>query len=135
MILSFDNAFGVHTRALSLYAQRSSVLASNLANADTPDYKARDIDFRSALGQAEAGLGKARQLQATHEKHFGVSGNEGNFSAETLYRTPLQPSLDGNTVDVQVEQAAFTDNAMRYMASLRFVTGRIQGLMTALRGE
>lgn len=135
MLLSFDNAFGIHTRAMGLYAQRSSVLASNLANADTPDYKARDIDFRSVLNQAKDGLNKGSQLQATHDKHFGMGGIGGDFSAETLYRTPLQPSLDGNTVDVQVEQGAFTDNAMRYMASLRFVTGKVQGLMTAIRGE
>lgn len=132
MLLSFDNAFGIHTKAMSLYAQRSSVLASNLANADTPDYKARDIDFRSMLSQAK---GDAGRIQATHAKHFGMGSTENDMSAETLYRTPLQPSLDGNTVDVQVEQAAFTDNAMRYMASLRFVTGRVQGLLTALRGE
>lgn len=135
MLLSFDNAFGIHTKALSLYAQRSSVIASNLANADTPNYKARDIDFRSVLGTAKNSLGKAKRLQATHAKHFGVGGGNESMSTETLYRTPLQPSLDGNTVDTQVEQAAFTDNAMRYMASLRFVTGRVQGLMTALRGE
>lgn len=135
MLLNFDNAFGIHTKALSLYAQRSSVLASNLANADTPDYKARDIDFRSVLGQAKDGLGRAKQMQATHSKHFGMGGTASEMAAETLYRTPLQPSLDGNTVDVQVEQGAFTDNSMRYMASLRFVTGRVQGLMTALRGE
>jgi flagellar basal-body rod protein FlgB len=135
MILSFDNAFGIHTRAMSLYAERSSVLASNLANADTPGYKARDIDFRSVLGQAKDGLDKSNQLQATHDKHFGIDDVGGDMAAATLYRTPLQPSLDGNTVDVQVEQGAFTDNAMRYMASLRFVTGKVQGLMTALRGE
>ena len=132
MILSFDNAFGIHTKALSLYAQRSSVLASNLANADTPNYKARDVDFRSILTQAKSGSGSIR---ATHSKHFGMDGMSDNAASETVFRTPLQPSLDGNTVDVQVEQAAFTDNAMRYMASLRFVTGKVQGLMTAIRGE
>jgi flagellar basal-body rod protein FlgB len=135
MLLSFENAFGIHTQALSLYAQRSSVLASNLANADTPNYKARDIDFRSVLGQAREGLGQSRQLQATHDKHFGMDSVGGNMTAATLYRTPLQPSLDGNSVDVQVEQAAFTDNAMRYMTTLRFITGRVQGLMSALKGE
>lgn len=132
MLLSFDNAFGIHTKALSLYAQRSSVLASNLANVDTPDYKARDIDFRSVLGQARDDAGR---IQATHARHFGMGSGTADMSTETLYRTPLQPSLDGNSVDVQVEQAAFTDNAMRYMASLRFITGRVQGLLTALRGE
>ena len=135
MILSFDNAFGIHTKALSLYAQRSSVIASNIANADTPNYKARDIDFRSALGSAKDSLGKAKHMQATHEKHFGMGGGNESMGTETLYRTSMQPSLDGNTVDTQVEQAAFTDNAMRYMASLRFVTGKVQGLLTALKGE
>ncbi|WP_126453737.1 flagellar basal body rod protein FlgB [Sulfuriflexus mobilis] len=132
MILSFDNAFGIHPQAIQLYARRSSVLASNLANADTPNYKARDIDFRSALNQAK---GDAGRVQATHARHFGMGGSGGDMAAEPAYRTPLQPSLDGNTVDVQVEQAAFADNSMRYMASLRFVTGSVQGLLTALRGE
>lgn len=135
MLLSFDNALGSHARALSLYAQRSSVLASNLANADTPDYKARDIDFRSVLGQARDNIGQAGHLQTTNSKHFGMGGIGGALASETLYRTPLQPSLDGNTVDVQVEQAAFTDNSMRYMASLQFVSGRVKGLMSAIRGD
>jgi len=133
MVISLDNALGIHTKALSLYSQRSTVLAANLANADTPNYKARDIDFKSILSRAENEK-SAGSLTATQPGHFGASANS-SFVADRLYRQPNQPSLDGNTVEVQKEQAAFTDNSMRYMATLRFITGRVQGMLTALRGE
>lgn len=134
MVISLDNALGIHTQALSLYSQRSTVLAANLANADTPNYKAQDIDFKSILSRAENGKPAASQLTATQPGHFGASSSS-SFVADRLYRKPDQPSLDGNTVEVQKEQAAFTDNSMRYMATLRFITGRVQGMLTALRGE
>jgi len=134
MVISLDNALGIHTKALSLYSQRSSVLAANLANADTPNYKARDIDFKSILSRAESKESNSSQLTATRPGHFGGSSTS-SFVADRLYRQPGQPSLDGNTVEVQKEQAAFTDNSMRYMATLRFITGRVQGMLTALKGE
>ena len=134
MVISFDNVLGVHAKALSLYSQRSTVLAANLANADTPNYKARDIDFKSILNRAENKKSDASQLTATRSGHFGSSASSA-FIADRLYRQPDQPSLDGNTVQVQKEQAAFADNSMRYMATLRFITGRVQGMLTALRGE
>jgi len=133
MVLSFDNILGVHAQALSVYSQRSTVLAANLANADTPNYKARDIDFKSILSRAASKGSDAAKMTATQAGHFGA-GTTSVF-AERLYRQPDQPSLDGNTVQVQKEQAAFTDNSIRYMATLRFITGKVQGILTALKGE
>ena len=125
-----DQAFGTHATALQLRAERAQLLAANLANADTPGFKARDVDFRQALASAQ---GNAGPLQATQANH--LPGLDAGETTRVLYRTPLQPSLDGNTVDVATEQAAFSENSNRYLASLTFLNGRIRGLMTALRGE
>jgi flagellar basal-body rod protein FlgB len=131
MSLSFDKALGVHADALRVRSRRLELLASNMANADTPNYKARDIDFRAALSQAsgQGGVGLAR----THATHLPVQG--GGVGGEPLYRVPNQPSLDGNTVDPQLEQAAFSENAVQYQASLDFLNARFRGLRTALKGE
>lgn len=131
MAISFDKAFGVHPLALALRSQRAEVLASNLANAETPGYKARDMDFQSVLRQS-MGTAEGVKLQATNARHIGGAGPG---STELLYRTPSQPSLDGNTVETEEEQAAFTENAIAYEASLRFINGRVKGLMTALTGQ
>jgi flagellar basal-body rod protein FlgB len=125
-----DKAFGVHGTALQLRAERAQLLAANLANADTPGFKARDIDFKQALAGAQGGGGPLVTTQANH-----LASLDAGASTRALYRTPLQPSLDGNTVDVATEQAAFGENSNRYLASLTFLNGRIRGLMTALRGE
>jgi len=133
MRLSLDNILGIHQQALSLHSQRSSVLASNLANADTPGFKARDIDFRAALKQANSA--GAEGLKMTHKNHMTAAGGKASGPAELLYRETSQPSLDGNTVDNQIEQAAFSDNAMHYMATLDFLGGRVKGIIGAIRGE
>ena len=125
-----DQAFGSHATALQLRAERAQLLAANLANADTPGFKARDIDFKQALASAQS---EAGPLVTTQTNHLG--GLDAGQATRALYRTPLQPSLDGNTVDVATEQAAFGENSNRYLASLTFLNGRIRGLMTALRGE
>lgn len=132
MAINFDKAFGPHPLALSLRAQRAELLASNLANADTPGYKARDIDFESVLRQS-LGTAEGVSLKTTDARHLGNAGVNG--AAEPLYRTPSAPSLDGNTVETHEEQAAFADNSVAYEASLRFVNGKISGLMSAIRGE
>lgn len=126
---SFDDALGIHAAAITLRARRAEVLASNLANADTPGYQARDIDFREALAAA----GAPEHLTRTQPGHLGNGGGDADYALK--YRQPLHASLDQNTVDVQAERAAFLDNAMRYQASLTFLNGRIAGLMSALRGE
>ena len=131
MPISFDSALGIHQKTLVLRSQRAEMLASNIANADTPGYKARDIDFKSALANVEAQ--SAQPLTRTHSNHIQVNTPETN--AEILYRVPNQSSLDGNTVDGQMEKSAFADNALRYQASIRFLDGKFKGLMAAIKGE
>ncbi len=132
---SLDKAFGIHEQAMNVYARRTELLAGNLANADTPGYKARDLDFKALLNDyaaREAG-GSGSAMQATHAKHFGGLGANG--MGDPLYRSPMQPSIDGNTVDSQVEKAEFMENAVRYQATLNFIDGRMRGLRKALRGD
>ena len=129
-----DNAFGMHEAALKLRAQRMEVLASNLANADTPGYKARDIEFKSVLSSYQSGSTVASKgLKTTHERHLG--GNPAALGATTLYRTPLQPSIDGNTVDAHVEKGKFMENALQYQATVSFIDSRIKSLRKALGGN
>lgn len=132
MTINFDNALGVHEDALQLRSRRSEVLANNLANADTPGYKARDIDFKAALEQAQGeqdGMG----LEASHGAHMSGSGGEGG--PELMYRNPSQPSIDGNTVDSQVEMSKYTENSMDFQASFQFLNSSIKGLKQAIKGE
>ena len=121
--------FGIHTQALALWQRRAEVLSTNLANADTPGYQARDIDFRSALGAADNGT---LPMTATSEGHIGGTAASG---ADALkYRVPTQPSLDGNTVDAETEQASFAENSVRYQASLTFINAQIRMMRTAITG-
>ena len=129
MPTSWNQILGVHEQALSLYARRARLLAENLANADTPHYKARDIDFRQALAAASGG----GPLKTSHARH--LQPGAARAGGEPLYRVPLQPSLDGNTVETQFEKSEFMENALRYQATLRFLSGTFRGLKTALRGE
>jgi flagellar basal-body rod protein FlgB len=133
------NAYlGVHAAALRLREQRTEVLAKNLANADTPGFKARDIDFKSALEAATASQTNASAgLKATQPGHIGNSEASGGTAdpSSFKYRTPLAPSLDGNTVDAQLEQAAFAENAVHYQATLTFLQARFRNLMTAITGS
>jgi len=130
MAISFDKALGNFPDHLSLYGERSSLLAANIANADTPGFKASDIDFRSVL--AKAG-GEEMVMQTTHANHLG--GSSAVSSPDLLYRIPTQPSVDGNTVDTQVEQAEFAENAVRYQSTLTFLNGKFKGLRLAIKGE
>lgn len=130
---NLDNAFGIHAYALKLQAKRSEVLASNLANADTPGYKARDIDFKAELERQMTGAPSSSGLRVTHVNHM-ASASSGP-GGELLYRNPLQPSIDGNTVDTQKEKAAFMENALQYQATLTFVNGKISALKKALGGD
>ena len=116
--------------ALSLRRQRMEILGSNIANAGTPNFKARDIDFEAEFTQA---LGTGGKLAATHVQHASLgTAAVGN---EALYRVPMSPSLDGNTVDMSTEQAEFAKNAIRYQASLNFINSQLRGLMTAITGQ
>ena len=114
-------------------AYRSTVLASNLANADTPHYKARDFEFRGVLADAMNGR-NAPAMTSTHARHL-ATGASGMGDVEMMYRVQHQDSMDGNTVDPHIEQANFMNNALRYQASLRFLDGKIKGLKSAIRGD
>jgi flagellar basal-body rod protein FlgB len=130
---NLDSALGIHPQALILRGKRAGVLAANLANADTPNYKARDIDFKSVLAGKADELAQTRSMKTTHAAHIG--GSSAELGAELLYRVPAQPSLDGNTVETQLEKARFTENVLQYQASFTFLNGRIKGIIGALRGE
>ena len=120
---------GFHSSALSLRAKRNDILASNIANAATPNYKARDINFATEMKKAN----RIGQLAVTDTSHIKVfSSSIGN---KTLYRDPINPSLDGNTVELSVEQMEFSENVMKYQTTLTFLNKKISGLMSAIRGE
>jgi len=124
-----ENTFSYHENALMLRAQRAETLAANLANADTPGFKARDIEFKSILGQQ---LSNTTSLATSNNKHISMADIG---SPEKLYRLPTRPFTNGNTVETEVEKAAFTENAIHYQASLQFLDGKIKGLLMAIRGE
>jgi len=128
----FDNIFGIHEQALLLHGQRLGVLANNIANADTPNFKARDIDFASVL--SGAGGETSLPVSVTNAAHLGANDG-GQPSGELLYRNPYQASLDGNTVEMPVEQAAFSENNVRYQASLQFINNQISLLQFAIAGS
>lgn len=132
MSISFEKAFGIHEATLKLRSQRAQVLANNLANADTPNFKARDIDFSQALHQAQSN----QQSQLTRTNGAHLDSKLGQEIPGLSYRIPFQPDTgDGNTVDAQIEQAKFAENAMEYQTSLRFLDGKIKGLLSAIKGE
>ena len=127
---------GIHPQALALRGERANLLANNIANADTPGFKARDIDFKSVLAaqQNQNVYSTNTRLNASNPKH--LAGSQEALHGEDLkYRTPLMPSLDGNSVDIQLEQTEFAQNSLQFMASLRFVNGKFQGMMSAIKGE
>jgi flagellar basal-body rod protein FlgB len=136
MPLSLDSYLGVHQKALQVYGQRTSVLANNIANADTPGFKAQDVDFRSVLGATgTSATQQALPLSGTNSAHLHTASAGSDAGAGMKYRVPLAPSLDGNTVDVQQEQAAFADNTVRYQAALTFLSDKFKSLMTAITGQ
>lgn len=125
---SIRDHIGFHANALILREKRNEMLASNIANSATPHYKARDINFESELAKA-TGQGS---ISTSHQSHFG-GPSMGN--ADVQYRDPTTLSLDGNTVELAVEQMEFSENTVRYQASLQMLNSKIQGLMSAIRGE
>ena len=136
MSISFDKALGIHEKALGFRAQRAEVLANNIANADTPNYKARDLDFSKVL---EAQTEKTKSgghfaLNMTNSRHIEAEGL-GNGDESLLYRTPMQPSIDQNTVDAQLEQSNYAENAVGFQASFTLLNSKFKGLISALRGE
>lgn len=133
MASKIDNALSFQAQALGLRAYRQEILASNIANADTPNYKARDFDFTTALKEAIAGRGdSALALSTTSPRHFPGTGDAA--PARLMYRSTVQPSVDGNTVDMDVERGQFSENAMQYQAGLTFLSGKIKTLLAAVQG-
>jgi flagellar basal-body rod protein FlgB len=124
--------FGVHADALSLRQERMQMIASNLANSDTPHYRARDIDFAGALQEATQGLSPAGMAR-TADAH--LAAGDGLPARHLTYRASTQPSLDGNTVDTNAESASFARASLEYRASLGFVEDRIRTLLTAITGQ
>ncbi len=118
-----------YASSLRLRSKRNEILASNIANAATPHFKARDINFEEEIRKFE----KIGPLSITNKRHYSLP-SQNNFN-ETLFRQPLNPSLDGNTVELAVEQVEFSENVMRYQTSLTFLNNRISGLLSAIKGE
>ena len=134
MLDKIAHYFDFQQKALNLRAKRAEVIASNIANADTPNYKAVDLDFASALQSAEGNQSRLA-MAVTDPAHIAASAaSGGNGSAELKYRSAVQRSLDGNTVDMDIERAAFTDNAMQYQSTLTFLNRRISSLNDAIKG-
>lgn len=138
MQFGLDKYFGVSQQALQLHSRRAELIAGNIANADTPGFKAQDLDFKAALQQAQ-GQNQESTLHTTNPGHLGASGNPAGSPDDLLgvlkYRTPSQPSLDGNTVDPQLEKSAFMENAILYQTNLQFLSGKIKTIMTAIKAE
>ena len=128
-----DDALRFNQTALTLRAARQELIASNIANADTPNYKAKDIDFASALRGALSGSAPRLPMATTVGSHMN-GASQGVLGAPVMYRAAVQPSADGNTVDMDVERAQFADNALRYEASVKFVSDDIKDILTALQG-
>ncbi len=129
--INFNNALGVHPDAMLLRGKRAEILANNLANSDTPGFKSRDMNFQAMLAKennSQSGL----QMNATNSAHLSGSASR---NSDLLYRNPSQPSIDGNTVDTQIEQTLFSRNAMDYNSSFEFLNGRFKGLKSAIRGD
>jgi len=126
----FDGVFGVHERAIKLRQSRLELLASNIANADTPNFKAKDLDFKKAMDETLRNFDV--DVSRTHNTHMSATGNTGQH---TVYRTSLNPAADGNSVDMHYEQAEFGKEAMRYTATMQFLEGRVSSIRRALRGE
>jgi flagellar basal-body rod protein FlgB len=133
MAIDLDNSLQFHAQALNLRAMRQQLLASNIANADTPGYKARDIDFDKSLQDALAGRAQPAQLARTAAAHI-ASAPQPAASGAVLYRTVIQPALDGNTVDMDVERAQFAENAIHYEANLMFINTQLKSLLAAIQG-
>ncbi len=138
MIGKLDDYLRFNEAALSLRSQRQQVLASNIANADTPNYKARDIDFASALqGVLARGAAPAGTLAATAPAHIGGAGQNPDVLPDGTalqYRGVVQGAVDGNTVDMDVERNQFADNAIRYEAGITMINQQIRSMMAAIQG-
>ena len=134
MIDKLDAAFRFHREALHLRAQRQEVLAANIAHADTPNYKARDFDFGARLSDAvERGRAASSVSMATTSSRHLAGQAQATAADDLQYRVPHQSSLDGNTVEMDVERVAFADNALRYESNLTLINAKIKSLLSAVQ--
>ena len=129
MTNNLKQQFEVFSNSLGLRNKKNEILASNIANAATPNYKARDFDFETELARALS----VGSLKTSSEGHIALATK--NLPNKIQYRKPLQPSMDGNTVELQVEQMEFAENSVRYQTTLNFINSKLSGLMGAIRGE
>ena len=134
MLNRLTSTLDFHGQALTLRSERQRLIASNIANADTPNYVARDLDFASALKQATGAQQGASTLKTTQPGHMSLGGTPAAVQANLVYATPSQTNLDRNTVDMDRERANFADNAVRYEATLRFINGNVRTTLDAIRG-
>ena len=126
---SITEHLSFHAASLGLRSRRNEILASNIANAATPHFKARDINFEEEIRKQE----RIGPLHTSNKHHYALASI--NTAEETLYRQPVNPSIDGNTVEMAVEQIEFSENVVRYQTSLTFLNNRISGLLSAIKGE
>ena len=129
MINTFKQQLEVYSKSIGIRNRRNEILASNIANAATPNYKARDLDFEVELARSLS----VGPIKKSNNAHISMASK--NLPGQVQYRKPLQPSMDGNTVELAVEQMEFAENSVRYQTTLNFINGKLQGLMSAIRGE
>jgi flagellar basal-body rod protein FlgB len=136
MLNRLTDALDFQAQALSLRSERQRLIASNIANADTPGYVAREMNFSQALRDATGAGQPAAALAASRPGHIGVSGSRGGMNTSTLmYASPSQTNLDRNTVDMDRERASFADNTVKYEATLRFIGANVRTTLSAITGQ
>jgi len=132
MVSKLDKTLNFHQQALGLRAARQELLASNIANSDTPNFKAKDIDFSSVLREKLSATSPTTVLNTTSPMHIS-NGKENGIGNSIVYRIPMQPSVDGNTVDMDSERTRFADNSIKYDASISFISMQFRNLLTAIQ--
>ena len=138
MLNRLTDSLDLQGQALQLRSERQRLIASNIANADTPGYVARDMDFAKTLRAATGALPAASTIATSHPGHIGSGApglSGGTVASELLYATPSQTSIDRNTVDMDRERASFADNAVHYEATLRFINGGVRTMLAAINGQ
>ncbi|WP_342131932.1 flagellar basal body rod protein FlgB [Hydrogenophaga sp. OTU3427] len=135
MFEQFTQRLDSMSNALVLRAQRQQVIASNIANADTPGFVARDFNFAQALADANGGVRRGTDPLATDSRHLRLTSSETGTGTQLAYTVQTQPALDRNTVDMDRERANFTDNAIRYESTLRFINGHVKTMLSAIQGQ
>lgn len=134
MVSHLDTEFKFLQKSMDLRAYRQQVLASNIANADTPGYKSRDFDFSGELDRAMGGQAAKLEMRTTSSRHL-QSKQDNALGVDLKYRSSVQPSIDGNTVDMDVERSAFTDNALHYQFTVDRISSKVKTLLSAIQGQ